>query len=232
MPPPRPALQHWPLFSLVLTTPRLELRLPWPDELDALASVAVRGVHPPDTMPFVNTWTAKPAGTVARSVFTHQWRNLGKWAADDWLLPLTVFAGGHPIGVQDISAADFRCVREVKTGSWLGSEYQGRGYGAEMRAAVLFLAFAGLDAQTARSEAFADNPASNSVSRRLGYREDGTEVYAVQEQRRISRRFVLDRAGWERHATVPVQLSGLEGALEMFGLDAGPQGAGSGAAGG
>ncbi len=42
-----------------------------------------------------------------------------------------------------------------------------------MRAAVLLLAFDHLGARTARSEAFADNPASLRVSEKLGYAPDG-----------------------------------------------------------
>jgi RimJ/RimL family protein N-acetyltransferase len=57
----------------------------------------------------------------------------------------------------------------VGTFSWLGPGYRGRGLGTEMRAAVLHLAFAGLGAREAASEAFTDNHASNRVSQALGY---------------------------------------------------------------
>lgn len=49
-----------------------------------------------------------------------------------------------------------------------------RGLGTEMRSAILHLAFDGLDAREASSEAFADNEASNAVSRSLGYEPTGT----------------------------------------------------------
>jgi hypothetical protein len=45
----------------------------------------------------------------------------------------------------------------------------------QMRAAVLDLAFEGLGAEYAVSEAFADNAASYAVSRKLGYADDGIE---------------------------------------------------------
>jgi len=57
----------------------------------------------------------------------------------------------------------------VSTGSWLGMRHQGKGFGTEMRAAILMLAFDHLGAKTARSSAFTDNPRSLAVSRRLGY---------------------------------------------------------------
>ena len=72
---------------------------------------------------------------------------------------------GVPIGSQSILAEDFATFRMVHTGSWLGRAYQGRGFGKEMRAAVLAFAFDGLGARRAETEAFADNAASNAVTR-------------------------------------------------------------------
>ena len=63
----------------------------------------------------------------------------------------------------------------MKTGSWLGRSFQGRGIGTEMRAAVLELAFRGLGAATAESGALEGNAASARVSEKLGYRHDGLE---------------------------------------------------------
>jgi hypothetical protein len=40
-------IDHWPLFGLVLRTPRLELRLPGLDRLAELADPAAAGVHDP-----------------------------------------------------------------------------------------------------------------------------------------------------------------------------------------
>ncbi|EQD45135.1 GCN5-related N-acetyltransferase, partial [mine drainage metagenome] len=60
------------------------------------------------------------------------------------------------------------------TGSWLGREHQGRGFGKEMRAAILHLGFATLGAEEALTSAFSDNPASIRVTRGLGYEENGT----------------------------------------------------------
>lgn len=54
---------HFPLIELRLTTPRLELRLPSPEELGALADLAAGGIHDPDVMPFLVPWvTIQVAG--------------------------------------------------------------------------------------------------------------------------------------------------------------------------
>jgi RimJ/RimL family protein N-acetyltransferase len=106
----------------------------------------------------------------------------------------------------------------VHTGSWLGLDYQGQGIGTQMRAAVLHLAFEGLGAQQAVSEAFDDNPASLGVSRKLGYRDDGVAWYGVRGRPVLSHRLRLTRADWQAACTVPVQIHGLEPCLPHFGV--------------
>lgn len=212
-------LDHWPLYGLRLATPRLELRLPDLKELDALASVAVAGVHDPDRMPFVTPWTDAPPGERARSVLTHFWKTQSEWHPDAWALQLTVLLDGAPVGVQEVSATDFAVTREVSTGSWLGLPYQGRGLGTEMRAAVLHLAFAELGAESARTSALDGSTASRRISERLGYRPDGSARVAVRGESRTDHRYVLSRAGWERHRGVEVQVEGVDRCAAMFGAE-------------
>ncbi|GAB2834537.1 GNAT family protein [Actinocorallia aurea] len=201
-----------------MRTPRLELRLPREHELDAVAEVAAAGIHPPDAMPFSVPWTSEPPEQVARSVAQFYWTRLGSWKAEDWNLPLAVFADGEPIGFQDAFARGFRTARHAETGSWLGLASHGRGYGTEMRAAVLALVFAGLGARTAGSAAHTDNAASNAISRRLGYRENGIRFSAIQGRRVEDTLYLLDRESWAAHRTVEAEITGLGPCLPMFGL--------------
>jgi RimJ/RimL family protein N-acetyltransferase len=207
----------WPLFGLRLTTPRLELRVPGLDDLAALAGVAASGVHEPGVQPFAVAWTDGTPEQVARNTLQWHWAQWGSWSPDDWSLELVVLAGGEVVGTQSLSARRFATLREVGTGSWLGRAYHGRGFGTEMRAAVLELAFAGLGAQYATSEAFADNAASYRVSRKLGYRDDGVQRHVVRGAAVVGRRLRLDRPGWSAARTVPVRVEGLEPCLPMFG---------------
>ncbi len=208
----------WPLFGLRLTTPRLELRVPDLDDLAELAGVAASGVHEPGVQPFVAAWTDGPPEQVARNTLQWHWSLWGRWSPDDWSLDFVVVADGTVIGTQGLSARHFPTLREVGTGSWLGRAHHGRGYGTEMRAAVLELAFAGLDAAYATSEAFADNAASYAVSRKLGYVDDGVQRHVVRGAAVVGRRLRLDRQRWAAARTVPVQVSGLQPCLPMFGL--------------
>jgi RimJ/RimL family protein N-acetyltransferase len=105
-------------------------------------------------------------------------------------------------------------------GSWLGRDHQGQGIGTGMRAAVLWLAFAGLGAEHACSGAFEDNLASVAVSRKLGYRDDGIDRYVRRGMPAVSRRFRLDRQAWQDSQPVPAVIEGLEPCLALFGLDA------------
>ncbi|MEV8408490.1 GNAT family protein [Streptomyces niveus] len=208
----------WPLYDLRITTPRLELRLPDLDRLSELAAVAAAGVHDEDRMPFVAAWTDVSPEERARATFQHLLGTVAGWTPRKWSLGLAVSWEGKVVGRQDLGATDFAVTGEAHTGSWLGQAYQGRGIGTEMRAAVLHLAFEGLGARSMTSGAMADNARSLRVSEKLGYRPDGRELLSVRGEARDHRRLRLDRAGWQAHRTVPVELHGLEPSLALFGL--------------
>ncbi|MEU4409964.1 GNAT family N-acetyltransferase [Streptosporangium sp. NPDC023963] len=209
-------MRHWPLLNLRLITPRLELRIPSPDDLDELADRALEGVHDPELMPFGVPWTDAPADELPGNIVRFHLGVISRWRPERWCCNFVVVHEGRVVGVQDVSASDFPVTREVHTGSWLGRTYQGDGIGTEMRAAALHLAFAGLGALTAVSGAFLDNPASLAVSGRLGYRPDGLSVHQVRGQGAVQQRLRLDRDGFT--SPVPVEIHGLQPCLPHFGL--------------
>ncbi|WP_203794621.1 GNAT family N-acetyltransferase, partial [Actinoplanes derwentensis] len=151
---------HWPLYGLTLTTPRLHLRIPREDELATLAAIAAAGVHRLGERPFLTPWTEGSPADRARSVLRGHWHRLATWDPRSWELGLAVFADGAPIGMVALRARDFPVVRQVGTWSWLGLPYHGRGYGTEARTALLTLAFDHLGATAALTEVFPDNHAS------------------------------------------------------------------------
>lgn len=212
---------HWPLFGLRLRTPNLELRVPTPEDLEALADLAAEGVHDPAVMPFQVPWTDAEPAERARATIQWQWGSRAGWRPDRWRLGLAVLSGPPDarvvVGTQEVAAKDFAVLREVATGSWLGRRFHRRGIGTEMRAAVLHLAFAGLGAEYATSDAFTDNPASFGVSRRLGYQLDGIQRMVVRDRAVTLRRLRLDRGGWQAHRTVEVTIEGLAECRDMFG---------------
>jgi RimJ/RimL family protein N-acetyltransferase len=211
-------IDHFPLLGLRLTTPRLELRLPEPEELAVLAEVAAAGVHDADYMPFVTPWTRAPKEELCREMIQSYWKTLGSWQPENWRLGLAVFLDGAPIGAQNLRSEDFGVSRRVDSGSWLGLAHHGKGIGTEMRAAVLDLAFVGLGAVEAVSTAFQDNTASQAVSLKLGYRPNGLFRRAAEGVARVDQSLLLTREGWERHRSVEVTVEGLQPCLEMFGV--------------
>ncbi len=190
--------EPWPLRHLVLRTPRLELR---PDDdagLLELVGEAYHGVHPPDRMPFIVPWTDADPRDLGRRVLQHNWDVRARLAPDAWTINFLARHDGRVIGMQGLTGADFRTLREVRTGSWIGMRHQGRGFGTEMRAAVLAFAFDHLGAVRARSDAFVDNAASHRVSARLGYRPDGSSWVVRRGQPSEDARLVLEPEGFVR----------------------------------
>lgn len=207
----------WPLFGLRIRSQRLVLRLPGDDDLEQLMAVAQAGIHPPEVMPFGIAWSTIPSPAWERGFLQHHWGLRASWTPDDWQLNLMVELDGNPIGSQSIHAARFPVLRTVDTGSWLGRSFQGRGYGREMRAAVLAFAFDALGARVATTEAFLDNAASAGVSRSLGYEENGRGSLAPEGVARETLRFRMTVERWRSQPRPAVSIEGFDACRELFG---------------
>jgi RimJ/RimL family protein N-acetyltransferase len=208
--------RYWPLFNLVVRTPRLEVRLPREDEFGALLDLIAAGIHDAATMPFLNPWTDLPLPRRERESAQWWWRQRAQWSVDNWSYAGAVYVEGRVVGVQDMAAVDFARVRSVSTGSWLGRRHQGQGLGKEMRQAILHLAFAGLGAEEAHSGAFFDNVASLATSRSVGYEENGRERKRRRDGIDNIIRLRLTRAAWEARRRDDIEIIGLDGCLDMF----------------
>ena len=212
--------EQWPLFGLVVRTPLLELRYPTDVEVATLAAGS-GDIHEPDAMPFTGTWSLLPDGDRERSILQYHWRCRGVWAPDAWELALVVVVDGEVVGTQGVLAQAWQTRRTVETGSWLQRPHQGRGLGTEMRRAVLHLAFAGLGAVRAETEAFDWNLRSQQVTKRLGYQANGDRIIQGQEPGAPARRavaYALERDQWEEHRPDHVEIIGLEPCRVLFGM--------------
>ena len=207
----------WPLADLRLTVGELTLRPVAEADLDLLAALLPDDVEldPDAPRPFGLTGPAERA-LVLRQEY---WRHLGGWTPSAWRLPMLVFRGGIPVGLQELEGkVDFLTDRTVDSSSWLIPTARGRGIGKAMRAAVLSLAFDGLDASAAVSEAWHDNVASLGVSRSLGYLETGERRHPRGNgtDRMIALR--LDRAAWYAAPRPRVRIDGLDACRHLYGL--------------
>jgi RimJ/RimL family protein N-acetyltransferase/ribosomal protein S18 acetylase RimI-like enzyme len=201
-----------PLTRIRVRTPRLELRLATVSELRALAAVALAGIHDPSFMPFEFPWTDS---LTEESLLAFHQQALQDSRPERWQLNLVAFLEGRPVGTQGLNAERFAETRTVSTGSWLGREWQGRGFGTEMRAGVLQLAFAGLGAERAVSGSISRNPQSLGVSRKLGYSETGSHL--VSPRGEPLEHLDLELLRRDFSSPVPVELDGLDGALQLLG---------------
>ena len=191
----------WPPHGLLLRTPDLELRGMTEAWAERLAGVVPDDVeHHPALAHF------SPASDVLQA----HWRNKGLWLPSDWVLELVVLHEGEPIGLQALEGKDFARERVVDTHSWLVAAARGRGWGKQMRAAVLELAFGHLGAVAAVTEAWADNASSLGVSRSLGYVDAGTQDHDGRVMQHL--RLTSWRSPW------PVAVDGVAPCLALLGL--------------
>ncbi len=199
-----------PLPSLVLRTPRLELRLPTDAEVLALAhAIEEHGIHPREEMPFLVPWTdALGTDAFVPNTLDHFRRQRTRRGANDWSLNFVAFLEGRPIGSQAVSAQRFPDNRAVSTGSYVLRPFQGQGLGTEMRTAVLALAFDVLGAERAESSAMAGNEASSRVSAKLDYAQVGMRERAPRGEPVQERVFALTRERWLAGSHVPVEITG------------------------
>lgn len=209
---------HWPLFDVEIHTPRLTLRY-LDDELAAeLVAVAARGVHDPATMPFLHPWTDRP--DVEREALRFFWRSRADTTVHDWRLLFAVMLDGVVIGATDLFATDFPTLRQFETGSWLGIEFQGRGYGRELRLGALTLGFDGLGAEFATTGAWHDNAPSLGVTRSLGYTETGRRRALRRDVPDELIEFRMDRAHWSTIRRDDITVHGVDAARSFLGVAA------------
>jgi RimJ/RimL family protein N-acetyltransferase len=212
--------QYWPLFGLRIHTERLELRMPTDDDLYQLAATARNGVYAPGEMPFLVPWQETPSPDFEYNFLQYHWGLRANWNPDSWRLELGVRVDDQAAGAQAISADGFAEHSTISTGSWLGRGFQGRGYGKEMRAAVLAFSFDYLQADWVTSAAFADNPASIAISRSLGYEETSHEWVGGPEDgdQREAINFLMTPDLWYSRKRAPIEVEGFDECRPFFGL--------------
>jgi RimJ/RimL family protein N-acetyltransferase len=210
---------YWPLFDLVVRTPRLTIRY-LDDELAvALAALAGRGIHDPDFMPFAVPWTDAESPDLERDALRFYWRCRAETGPAQWSIQFATFEGELLVGSTNLLATGFPVKRSFETGSWLGRQHQGRGIGTEMRTATLHIGFLTLDALVATTGAFADNAPSLGVTRKLGYEPNGVEHQDRRGERAEIRRFRMTRRHFLDHVRRDdVEIDGGDGVRELLGV--------------
>lgn len=213
-------MTSYPLLDVRVSTPTLELRGATDDLLDHLADVVRAGQAHADPAPYddpMSFYENDPDLRVAtwlRAI----WRGRGKVEADAWRLYFVVVVEGRPVGMQDLIGVSFSTFGTVTSFSWLSADQRGRGLGHEMRAAILHLAFDGLGAKEASSDAFVDNHGSNTISRDLGYEPNGSDWATRQGEPAPLNRWRLTRDAWERRRRDDIRLHNVDACRALLPL--------------
>jgi RimJ/RimL family protein N-acetyltransferase len=213
----------WPLFDLRLTTPDLAIRPMTESDLAEVAQVIPDDLEvDPGMTRFDRLDAGERLGVNAAQTY---WRALGGWTVDAWKLVFSIRYGGRIVGSQALEGDDFLRLRTVDSWSYLARDARGRGWGKQMRRAVLTLAFDHLGAEYAITSAWQDNHASLGVSRSLGYADNGIERHRRDDGDSIRAddmvHLRMSREQWE-HAggSDGISVEGFEPCRPFFGLSA------------
>ncbi len=202
-----------------LPSPLLTLRYIDDDLAVELASVASRGVHDPATMPFSIPWTDLESPDFERGVMQFHWRTRSETTPALWRIPFASIVDGEVVGSTDLFAVDFPILKSFETGSWLGREFQGRGFGKEMRLATLTVGFDGLGAEEATTAAFEDNAASRGVTESLGYEPNGRTRSRRRDEQDVHVRYRMGRDHFETLRRDDIVVSGVEAVRDLLAID-------------
>ncbi|HEY9290461.1 MAG TPA: GNAT family protein [Microlunatus sp.] len=164
----------WPPYQLRITAGDLELKIIRDDDLPEFVELVRDGVHAPDFMPFSTPWTDADPDELPANFARFHWSVRSQFTPEHFSLDFAVRRGGELVGTQSISTHDFAITRTGETGSWLAQRFHGQGIGTRMRQAICAFCFDELGAREITSGAFTDNPSSLAVSRKVGYRANGT----------------------------------------------------------
>jgi RimJ/RimL family protein N-acetyltransferase len=209
----------YPPLNVEVRTPRLTLAGATDDLLEGLVPTVRAGIADVEPWPFddpISFYADNPEREWQwmRGI----WRGRGRVSPESWRLYFVVLVDGEPVGMQDLVGKDFSRFGTVTSFSWLAPGRRGQGLGTEMRAAILHLAFAGFDAREAGSDAFADNEASNRISRGLGYEPNGLDWDTRRGEPARIQQWLLTREGWEKSRRADIELVGVEECRPVLGI--------------
>lgn len=209
----------YPPLNVEIRTPRLTLAGATDELLERLVPIVRAGIADVEPWPFddpISLYADSPEREWQwlRGI----WRGRGRMSPDSWRLYFAVLVDGEAVGMQDLSGKNFDRFGTVTSFSWLAPGSRRQGLGKEMRAAILHLAFAGLGAREAGSDAFIDNAGSNGISRALGYEPNGTDWDSRKGEAAVIQQWRLTRDAWERTRRDDIELTGVAECLPVLGI--------------
>lgn len=214
-------MSFYPPLDVRVVTPRLELRGATDELLERLAPLVRAGKATADPPPWddPSSFYEPDPDRRVEGWLRGVWRGRGTVSPDRWRLHFAVMVDGEPVGMQDVIGDEFDTFGTVETSSWISTDVRGRGIGSETRAAILHLAFEGLGAREAHSEAAVDNVGSNAVSERLGYERNGTSWATHRGEPVLGQRWLLGRETWEAGRRDDITMHGIGACRATLGIE-------------
>ncbi|MFJ3308239.1 GNAT family N-acetyltransferase [Streptomyces sp. NPDC086549] len=223
MPMTASPLSAYPPLNMQVHTPRLSLLGATDELLERLVPTVRKGVVTQPPWPFDDPMSLYEDSPEREWGWLQAvWRGRGRVSASFWRLYFVVVINGEPVGMQDLIGTDFATFGTVHTFSWLSPDVRGGGLGKEMRQAVLHLAFDGLGAREASSDAFFDNHASNRVSQALGYVPNGVTWDTRRGEPAEIKQWRLTREQWIKRRRDDIHLVAVGDCLPVLGIDPPP----------
>jgi RimJ/RimL family protein N-acetyltransferase len=207
----------WPLFELRITSPDLVLRPMRETDLGTVSDLLPADL---ELDPAATRYAVSDEHR-SRGIITHQgyWKAFGTWEPSAWRLGFVVLSGDEIVGFQELEGNDFLLLRTVDTSSFLIPSVRGRGFGKQMRRAVLALAFGPMEAAAAITSAWHDNHASLGVSRALGYQPNGESLHAREGRADVMMHLRLRRSDWlDADLGRDIEFSGFDPCRLLFGM--------------
>jgi len=209
----------YPPLNVQVHTPQLSLLGATDELLERLVPVVRRGVVTAAPWPFDDPMSLyKDSPDREWAWLRGVWAGRSKVSDSFWRLYFVVVVDQEPVGMQDLLGTNFSAFGTVDTFSWLSADVRGHGLGKEMRQAVLHLAFEGLGARQANSDAFIDNHSSNGVSQALGYQPNGVDWATRRGDAAEIKRWRLTREEWDTTRRDDIELIGVADCLPVLGI--------------
>jgi RimJ/RimL family protein N-acetyltransferase len=219
MPTTASPLSAYPPLNVQVHTPRLSLLGATDELLERLVPTVRKGVVTEPPWPFDDPMSLYEDSPEREWRWLRAvWSGRGRVSAGQWRLYFVVVIDGEPVGMQDLIGTDFATFGTVTTFSWLSPDVRGGGLGKEMRQAVLHLAFDGLGAGEAGSDAFFDNHASNRVSQALGYVPNGLTWDTRRGEPAEIKQWRLTREQWIERRRDDIELVAVGDCLPVLGI--------------
>ncbi|AWN22144.1 GNAT family N-acetyltransferase [Deinococcus irradiatisoli] len=204
-------MSFYPPLDVKVITPKLELHGATDDLLMQLLPIVREGVVGRQSDPFDDPMSLYEDNPVREWKWLQAiWRGRGNVRPESWRLYFVVLLDKQAVGMQDLIGVNFDTFKTVTSFSWLAPGVRQQGLGREMRAAILHLAFEGLGAAEAGSDAFFDNVASNRVSAALGYQPNGSDWATRRGQPAMLNRWRLTRDVWTLNRRSDIELIDVE----------------------